>query len=294
MVLPVASCGRLRIGQPTPYTPPPPGIDELYRTDLLTSLDRLRDGLETVQHRDAAAAAKPVAALLEELSAAAELQRRALSTEAELEAAASATGTGGSATDTGTATGPEAPAVASDAGGGAPVDGPASDVPTLLTELVSLRALASDAARQVSGALARPVLAVAVHAGWAAARLHTLTRTGSVAAPPAARSITPTREVPADDPPSVGARQDYEATLTAAQESLWVAGYAYEVLAAQADGEPRTQRRTASDHYQELAASFAQLARQDGCPVATRQAVYPLEQGAAGVDLAALPRDTAV
>ena len=41
-------CGRIAVGGPEAYTPPPPGIDDLYRADLLDVLDRAIAGAEAL------------------------------------------------------------------------------------------------------------------------------------------------------------------------------------------------------------------------------------------------------
>lgn len=299
-----AGCGTVRVGQPAAYTPPPPGIDELYRADLLEALRRVRAGVAALSATAAAQApadagpsdgggADPsdggadgastlterAAAMLTLLSPALATQHAALSTAAELEELAEEQG----AQDPSTVVPPVGD-----------VAEPARDLDGLLADLVALRDLGALAARQISGAMARPVLAIAAHAGWAAARLARLAEDGDVPAPLAREDIEPTREVPADDPPSIGARVDYDSTMESAQQALWVAGYAYEVLAAQASGGRRRSRTKVAARHREHAEELSAIAEEDGCPVVVRQAVYPLPQGEDGLDAAGLLQDVSL
>src|SRR5699024_6559978 len=108
------------------------------------------------------------------------------------------------------------------------------DLPELLAVLVRLRDLGASAARQVSGSLARPVVAIAAHTAWAVRRLGD--GTGGAAPSPTAEELVPAREVPAADPPSIGAESDYHRTIERAQLEEWYAGYLREVLAARSEG----------------------------------------------------------
>ena len=82
----LGGCGRVALGGPEEYTPPPPGIDDLYRRDLLVLLERAIAGAEDVA--DASPAAEEDQALASDLAvlvAALPVQRRALLTGAEQE-----------------------------------------------------------------------------------------------------------------------------------------------------------------------------------------------------------------
>src|SRR5690625_488211 len=48
----LSGCGTVRLGGPEKYTPPPPGIDDLYRTDLIALLDRAIAGTATVAEQE--------------------------------------------------------------------------------------------------------------------------------------------------------------------------------------------------------------------------------------------------
>jgi hypothetical protein len=145
--------------------------------------------------------------------------------------------------------------------------------------LVELRDLAADASRQVSGSLARATAALAAHTAWIALRLRTSSGTGEVTASPLAEDLEPRREVPATDPPSIGAEEDYRSTLERAQQEEWYAGHVHEVLAARTRDEQRTAHLEQSELHRTRAAELAAVAEEDGAPVVLRQAVYPLPGG---------------
>src|SRR5690606_26429705 len=44
----LGGCGGIALGGPEEYTPPPPGIDDLYRRDLLALLERAIAGAEAL------------------------------------------------------------------------------------------------------------------------------------------------------------------------------------------------------------------------------------------------------
>ncbi|MGP4914977.1 DUF4439 domain-containing protein [Brachybacterium tyrofermentans] len=283
-------CGRIAVGGPEAYTPPPPGIDDLYRADLLDVLDRAIAGAEALAGSDGDSdsddgAPDPSGAtadgstgpalpgVLSMLVAALPAQRAALLTGAEAERAATA---------------------GSDPASTSPP--PPSDAPTdaagLLAVLVELRLLAADAARQVSGSLARPVVAIAAHSAWSARRLHVAAAAGEVAPLRPAEEIVPSREVPTTDPATVGAEVDYHSTIERAQQEEWYVGYLYEVLAARTtDAGEREAGLAHSDRHRARAESLAAIAEEDGAPVVPRQAVYALPGGTLDDRMAAeLPR----
>lgn len=253
-LLALAGCGQVELGGPAAYTPPPPGIDDIYRAELLALLDAARavaDGLEDPGGADAEA----TAAAVEGLAAALPVQRAALLTGAESE------------TEDGERTG--------SAAGASPTEVPA-DVPGLLALLLELRELTTDAARQVSGSLARPVAAIGAHIQWSALRLAAASGEGEWSAPREAEDIEPAREVPETDPPSIGAESDYHLTLEQAQQEEWYAGYVHEVLAARSEDSVREDHEQAAALHRERAEQLAAIAEQDGGPVVTRAAVYAL------------------
>ena len=247
------------MGQPPTYTPPPPGIDDLYRTDLVTALAQLEAGVRTLV---GAGASPEIEAELTRLHAALPVQRQALLTGAEAEQEQER------ALDT---TPGQTPA---------PTPGAPADLTDLVTQLAGVRDLGAQAARQVSGLLARPVCAISVYAAWAATRLVTAAGTGAVPTPPAADEIVPTREVPPQDPPSIAARVDYDGALERTQTDEWYTGYLLEVLAAQSEGDERKSLMTRSEAHRTLATELRTIATDDGGPVVVREAVYALPEGA--------------
>src|SRR5699024_4640733 len=193
-VLPLASCGPIALGRPEQYTPPPPGIDDLYRVDLLAVLDRAAAGTQTLVALAGPDEDPALSGALSELAGALPVQRTALLTGAEYEKELEA-----------------ADEPAAEQTSPPPPTAP-EDLPALLECLVELRDLAAAAARQVSGSLARPLSGIAAHTAWSALRLHRAAGEAvseGVPASPTAEEIVPQREVPATDPPSIGAESDY-------------------------------------------------------------------------------------
>ena len=270
----LGGCGRIALGGPEEYTPPPPGIDDLYRRDLLALLERAIAGAEALTSTSSGGD-PALAADLTVLVAALPVQRRALLTGAEQEREVEAS----EDPDPEATTAPD------------PTDVP-DDHAALLAVLVELRDLAADASRQVSGSLARATSALAAHSAWIALRLRTSSGTGEVPASPSAEDLVPRRDVPATDPPSIGAEEDYRSAIERAQQEEWYAGYLYEVLAARTtdDGE-REAYLAHSDRHRARAESLAAIAEEDGAPVVPRQAVYALPGGTLDDRMAAeLPR----
>lgn len=262
----MAGCGTVRLGGPEEYTPPPPGIDVLYRTDLISLLDRAIAGTGAVaghEGGDASSHSAAVSGSLTTLDRSLPVQRVALLTgaqrERELEAASDPD--------------PNLPSVPG------PTEVP-EDLVELIALLVELRDLGVMAARQISGSLARPVSAIAAHNHWAALRLQAAAGEGEV--PPAAsvEEIVPTREVPETDLPSVGAESDHHLAIETAQQQEWYAGYVHEVLAARTDEEAeRSSHLESSSRHRARAEGLAGAAEEDGAPVVPRQAVYALPGG---------------
>ncbi|WP_394214552.1 DUF4439 domain-containing protein [Brachybacterium vulturis] len=261
VLLPLTGCGRIALGGPEEYTPPPPGIDDLYRHDLLELLERTIVGTARVAAADAADGEPLLSSTVAALSAALPVQRTALLTGAEAEKQRGA-GEG------------RAPGQASPP----PAEAP-TDLPGLVDALVRLRELAASAARQVSGSLARPVVAIAAHTAWAARRLRGGASSAGLAPSPTADELVPTREVPATDPPSIGAESDYHSTLERAQLEEWYAGFLHEVLAARSEDAARQQHLELTALHRERAAELGRIAEEDGAPVVTRQAVYAIPGG---------------
>ena len=269
-VMTAAGCGRITLGGPEEYTPPPPGIDDLFRIDLLTALERALAGTEQViAAHDPGTEEPALSATLTTLAAALPIQRTALLTAAQREK--------------------EDEAREDPAPGQTPSPVPA-DAPTdpagLLETLVELRDLATDAARQVSGSLARPVVAIAAHTAWIAQRLADTGALGEVRPPTSAEQIVATREVPATDPPSIGAESDYHTSIEQTQQEEWYAAYLHEVLAARTEEEAREEHLGQVEVHRTRAEELALLAEQDGAPVVPRQAVYALPGGTLDAQLA--------
>lgn len=265
LALPAAltGCGPIRLGGPAPYTPPPPGIDDLYRSDLLTLLARAEAGRGRVaQEADAGdAASSALTAALADLADALPVQRTALLTGAQYEREQEA------ASDPAMPTSPPPPDAPEDAAG-------------LVAVLGQLRETAADAARQVSGSLARPVVAIAARTAWSVHVLHQAAHAGEVPDLRTSEEIRPRREVPATDPPSVGAETDYHSTLEQAQQTEWYTGYVHEVLAARTGRDAREGHLVLRDRHRQRAETLATFAEEDGAPVVPRQAVYALPDGA--------------
>lgn len=246
----LTGCGGIRLGQPETYTPPPEGIDDLYLADLqdalATALELARAGVESP---DAASATA------QELSLALADQQQALLTGAQAEDAESSSSDGSSAT-------------------------PRSPVPAqqLLDAITDLRDLTIDAARQCSGALARPVIAIGAHLSWVMPRLATAASLPAPSAPPAPKHITATRTVPASDPPSIGAPSDYATLLELMQSDEWFAGYVFEVLAARTEGKRRRHFRRRSRTHRDRARRLGTFADEAGATVVAQEAVYPLDE----------------
>lgn len=270
----LTACGPVALGGPEQYTPPPPGIDDLYRNDLLALLDRAIAGADALLAAQgggasdgggddgAIGAEASLTSALSALTTALPVQRDALLTGAQQEREAEAAEDPGAEEDV-------VPV---------PVEVP-GDIPALLAVLVELRDLAADGARQVSGSLARPLVAVAGRTAWSARRLQTASGQGEVSPSPVAADLVPQRDVPQTDPPSVGAQEDYFSSLERAQQEEWYAGYVHEVLAARTDGDQRTARLDEAELHRTRAAELAGYAEEDGGPVVVREAVYALPGG---------------
>lgn len=269
----LTACGPVRLGQPSSYTPPPVGIDDLYRADLVPAIGRLRAAAASLTD-----ASPEVTGQLRELSTALLAQLEALRTGAE---AAASDGTTGASTSG---------ASASDGGGAVP-----TDLPGLLALLTDTARLGADAAVQCSGSLARVTCGIGTYLLWTAVRLTVLAQDPSLTAPaaPAATDLTPGRTVPASDPPSVAATVDYQTELQATQADEWFAGYADEVRAARATAEPdRAALLATSTEHRDRARMLAGFAAEDAVTSVVQEPVYPLPDAGSYEALAALAPET--
>src|SRR5699024_3907218 len=102
---------------------------------------------------------------------------------------------------------------------------------------------------------------------------------GGATPSPTAEELVPAREVPATDPPSIGAESDYHSTIERAQLEEWYAGYLHEVLAARSEGATRQQHLDLTALHRQRAEELGEIAEQDGAPVVARQAVYAVPGG---------------
>ncbi|MFC0676149.1 DUF4439 domain-containing protein [Brachybacterium hainanense] len=279
VVAALAACGPLRLGQPAPFTPPPVGIDDLYREDLLAAIDEAL--LRCSEAEDLAAEHGDLAAHLDGVL---RVQRAALLTGAEAEAASTSDAGGEQPTAS----------ASSDAGGASPEPG-TGDAASLVASLMTLRDLGIRAARQVSGSLARPVAAIAASAAWSSARVASLlpAAAAQLRPLPTEDEVVPTREVPEDDPPTIGAEVDFHSTIETAQRDEWFVGYVREVLAARTAGAERDAHRAASQEHRTRAQRLAEIAEEEGAPVPLREAVYPLPEALADASGAESWPDTA-
>lgn len=262
----LASCGRLRLGQPAEYTPPPMGIDDIYREDLLESLGTLRSAVRG--DLDAPEGAREA---LSELRSALAEHVRALTTGAEAPASASASDAGATASTASTSSG------ASGSAQKAP-----TDLPSLLVLLGRTITLAAGACVQCSGSLARVVAAIAAHLQWASGRIVRTADDSELSAPavPAPEDIPADRTVPDSDPPSVAAASDYESSLRKTQGDEWYTGYVYEVLAARLDEKDSARKGLLSraEDHRARAETMDDWAAKGGFAPAARQGVYPMPE----------------
>lgn len=253
----LTGCGPVRLGQPARQPPPPPGIDELYRRDLITTLHRAIDacaGIPTDQLGDP------------ELTEVLAQQRAAMDTGAEAEEASSA----------GTSDGADAPE---------PAD--AGDTAALMDALADLAVLGTQAARQTSSRLASPVSAIAARAGWAAGRLASVVGVPLAVQVPREQDITPAREVPVSDPPSTAATADLATLLGPVQKNELYAAYVREVLASRAsEGSEQDRLMGLVDQHRDRAERLAEIA--DGVQGAEQVVQEPVAPLPSNIDDAVL------
>jgi hypothetical protein len=264
-------CEDIRVGRPETYSPPPEGIDDLYRKDLLDLLQIARSTRPAAPKE----ASEDAASLFTALHDALGTQHAAMLTGAEASDRASRAASS-SASPSSAEQGDE-PATCACTAPDATDD--ATDPQSLAALLVRLRDLAALASRQISGSLTRPVLGIGTYAVWAGTRLGALDLADAPDPPPPAKKIVPTREVPETDPPSVGAEVDFHDALERAQTDEWYAGYLHEVLAARTSGARRKDLLARAEKGRSRAGRLGRIAQDAGAEQVLRRAVYPLPDG---------------
>ncbi|MBB3021784.1 ferritin-like domain-containing protein [Helcobacillus massiliensis] len=243
-----ANGARLRLGQPAQYTPPPPGIDEQYRTDILTALVTAAPVTDSF----AAAATGDAQKLSALIAAAMQDQQRAFATAAELE----------------DGTYPSAASPADAAAGAAEV----------AEQLRALRDLMLEATVQVSASLARITASAGVFSIWALSRLAAVTGDSALAppAPPSAADLAPTRPVPTEDPAYIDPQDGLAQLMQDAQRDEWFGAYALEVVAARAPKDQRAAHAKRAAVHRSRAESYTPAITALKAEPARREAAYPL------------------
>ncbi|WP_172797131.1 DUF4439 domain-containing protein [Devriesea agamarum] len=262
----LSACG-LRIGQPASYTPPAPGIDELFRNKMLGLVSALDDA--TGPNGSKIKTVAPAQGVLSALSSALSVQRGALLTGAETERVKAGQKVTGTTPSPGIASGPDG----------------------VLEALVRIRDLAADGAQVCSGSLTRLLVSIGAFHTWAATAFG---RHIGATVPPArpASALRPTEPVKAHDVVSIGTQEQYAAALRTVQRSRWEAAYAMEVLAARPSQAPSRGAwvRAAAEHRTQAVELGKQLAGLGQAPV-TQEPAYRLpSQPLNAADEAALPR----
>lgn len=250
---------RIAIGEREAYTPPPPGIDEIYRTDLLQSVTDFASNLAKTESRGDFPSF---------LAAALTTHQRALRTGAEQEETASAEAKESSRT------------TAASAAPGSSSKMPAEKaMAESARSLAALRDLYAQAAIQVSGDFADLCASGAAWAEWAASRLahraHEAKIEG-VSGPEQFTDAEPSREVPKIDPPEPAEASLIEVPLQRAQEDENFAAYALEVAATRVEKERRDSYVKAARSHAARAEEFGKVSERLGFEPVAREAGYAL------------------
>lgn len=260
----LTGCGTgLRVGQPAPYSPPPPGIDELVRRDATVATAR---ALGFAQALDAAAAVPGNPAVAKNLTLLVEQSRRCLVEQGRALRTTAENQKHGDAFDAATPSPSPAHPREAFAGFGA--------------SLAQLRDLYALASLQTSAPFARLCAAAGSWAAWATRRHQMIASALSVHAPnaplPSDDALVPAREVPASDPPKAAPADEAKKLLPGAQENCYFAAYALEVIAAHSSGAARATAVAKSKAYAAKGATLGAVAQSLSLEPVARAAGYPL------------------
>ncbi len=265
---------RIALGGRETYTPPPPGIDEIYRTELLKAVTDLAAST---------AHAEPKGDFPALLTAPLEVHQKALRTGAEQEKTASAEVES------------SARSTASAMSGSRGVKVPAARAMVEASRnLASLRDLYAHAAIQVSGDFADLCASGAAWAELAAARLARRARAAGindVRAPKGFSDAKPAREVPDIDPPEPADANLIKAPLQSAQTDENFAAYALEVAATRVAKNHRDGYVKAANLHAERAEAFGEVAARLGFDPVAREAGYALPHPFSAEDAATMRVD---
>ena len=265
---------RIAIGGRETYTPPPPGIDEIYRTELLEAVTDLATNLAHAEtHGDFPAF----------LTGPLETHQRALRTGAEQEKVASA-----EAESSAHSTSPSESAVRG-------AKDPVTQAMTKTShDLAALRDLYAHAAIQVSGDFADLCASGAAWAEQSAIRLgHRAHAAGvnGVKAPEKFSDLKPAREVPEIDPPEPATADLIATPLKDAQIDENFAAYALEVAATRVEKSHRDAYVKAANTHAARAEAFAEVAEHLGLDPVAREAGYALPRPLGAKDAAKMRVD---
>lgn len=254
--------GRLTVGQPAAYTPPPPGIDDLFRADVISltarALGMCVQASTRVQALDDAPGAN-LKTFIAEAQVALRDHGKALRTGAEEEKADGSFA-------------PEAPASAPPS---------LSAALTALVEVLStLRDTHAYGALQVSAPLARVMASAGAWSAYALARISALARAANTPqttpAAPTEDQLVPQRKVPATDPPTEASREEFRSELASAAANEFYASYAFEVIAAHREGTARENASAAALVHGERGELYTRIGEDIGAAPVERKAGYPL------------------
>lgn len=268
--LALTGCGssRLTVGQPTPYTPPPPGLDELVRTELVAAVAK---ALALVSAFDAASISGEPAAQAA-LTQHAEAMRKALNAHGlALRTTAENDRADGTFAP---------PAAATTAARDTARSHPDKLPGQIGTALADLRDAHARGALQVSDTLARVLASAGTWTTWALTRFTTLAGqlgvTNTTASAPTGGALSPTRKVPANDPPTAAGTDQIRSLLPAAQENEYFAAYVFEVIAAHRTGPAQKDALTESDGHASRAEKYGDVGAGLKLDPVARAAGYPL------------------
>lgn len=265
-VLILAGCGsqagQLAVGQPSAYTPPPPGIDDLFRADAISLTARALGACVQVEAHVTSVKDEPGAQMQSFVSQA----RKALSAQGH------ALRTGAEDEKAGGTFAPQPPA--------SPADSAGAGLTFLAEALTSLRETHAFATLQVSAPLAQVTAAAGAWCAWALARVSIVAQeakiTLTIPPAPTAKQLVPQREVPATDPPTEASLEEFRSGLASAAENEFYASYAYEVIAAHRVGAAREKASAAALTHSKRGELYASTGEEIGAAPVERKAGYPL------------------